>query len=108
MRAAVGEKVTTWALGGHLRLQPEPLDGRTRQTDPDVPLRLDEALKYAVARIEKDPRKIEIIISFLGWGGGTAPRVQELSRSVGLNSEQVVPIVACAIERLRHTGFVPE
>jgi hypothetical protein len=84
------------------------LDCRIRQTDVDVPLRLDEALKYAVARIEKDPQKIEIVISYLGWDGRTARRLQELGQSVGLNPERLVPIVACAIDRLRQTGVVPE
>jgi hypothetical protein len=95
-------------LGDYSLSQREPSDGRIRQTYVDVPLRLDEALRYAVARIEKDPHRIEVIISFLGWGGRTARSLQELTQSVGLNSEQAVPIVACAIERLRQTGFVPE
>jgi hypothetical protein len=114
----LGEEVTmagatlgterAWELGDYSLSQPEPLEGRIRQTDTDVPLRLDEALRYAVAQIEKEPHKIEIIISFLGWGGRTARSSQELTQSVGLKSEQVVPIVARAIERLRQTAFVPE
>jgi len=102
MAGATPGKERAWELGDYSLSQPEPLD------DTDVPLRLDEALRYAVAQIEKEPHKIEIIISFLGWGGRTARSSQELTQSVGLKSEQVVPIVARAIERLRQTGFVPE
>jgi hypothetical protein len=118
MHAALGEDLIvagTTPGAQHARMpvdyapsQPEPLAGRNRQTGADVPLRLDEALRYAVARIEKDPHKIEIIISFLGWGGRAERSLQELNPSVSLNAEQVVPTVACAIDRLRQTGFVPE
>jgi hypothetical protein len=100
MHAALCEKVTmagaipepdrAAARCDYSPSQPEPFDGRIGQTDVDVPLRLDEALKYAVARIEKDPQKIEIIISYLGWDGRTARRLQELGQSVGLNPERVV------------------
>ena len=92
-----------------LRPQPERLlDGHIGQTDVGGPLRLDEALKYAVGRIETDPRKIEIIISYLGWDDRTLRRLKELDQSDGLNAERVVPTVACAVDRLRQTGFVPE
>src|ERR1700688_724798 len=35
-----------------------------------VPGRLNEALKYAVARIEADPRVVAAIVDYLGWNGG--------------------------------------
>jgi hypothetical protein len=106
---AIPEPDSTAERRDDLRPQPERLlDGHIGQTDVGVPLRLDEALKYAVARIERDPRKIEIIISYLGWDDRTLRRLKELDQSDGLNPEQVVPTVACAVDRLRQTGFVPE
>jgi hypothetical protein len=72
------------------------------------PLRLDEALKYAVTQIEEDPLKIEIIVNFFGWDGRGARTFDQLGQSAGLPPERVVQIVACGIDRLRQTGVVPD
>jgi hypothetical protein len=43
--------------------------------DHRAPARLDEALRYAVARVETDPRMTEAIARYLGWYGHTREAV---------------------------------
>jgi len=74
----------------------------------DVPIRLDEALKHAVARIEKDPRNTEIVVDHFGWNGRGARTVDETSTAFGLTNQQVKETIFRAIEAMQQAGFVPE
>jgi hypothetical protein len=76
------------------------------RTDGKVPERLDEALSYAVARIEQDERNVKTIISHLGWGGRQGDT--EPGRPLAGAPEHEKQIVGRAIDRLREDGFVPD
>jgi hypothetical protein len=78
------------------------------RTKGETPVRLDEALKYAVARIEKDPRNVEAIIHYLGWDGHFAEADLRVDQPVDLARERAKQIANRAIERLREEGFVPD
>jgi len=73
-----------------------------------VPGRLNEALKYAVARIEPDPRAVAAVVSYLGWDGGGLRREHPVGRPSDPAHEHVEKIVDRATARLRVDGFVPE
>jgi hypothetical protein len=73
-----------------------------------VPGRLNEALMYAVARIEADPRAVAAIASYLGWDGGGLRREHPVGRPSDPAHEHIEKIVDRAIARLRGDGFVPE
>ena len=72
-----------------------------------VPDRLDEALRYAVARIEEDPRNVDAIIRHLGWDGRYA-RNEDVGEPPGLPPERVKQIVGRAIDRMRQDEFIPQ
>jgi hypothetical protein len=80
-------------------------DGRTHGA---VPIRLDEALKHAVARIENDPRNIEIIISHFGWDGRSARTVEELAGMLGVPTEYIRETVRATVGGMRQAEFVPD
>src|ERR1700680_3158173 len=73
-----------------------------------VPGRLNEALMYAVARIEADPRAVAAVASYLGWDGGGLRREHPVGRPSDPAHEHIEKIVDRAIARLRGDGFVPE
>jgi hypothetical protein len=68
--------------------------------------RLDEALRYAVARIEDDPQNVDAIIRHLGWDGRYT-RDEDVGEPPGLPPERVKQIVVRAIDRMREDGFIP-
>jgi hypothetical protein len=74
--------------------------------DGKVPERLNEALSYAVARIEQDPDKVKTIVSRLGWDGRQSEA--EPDRPLGGAPEHEKELVGRAIDRLREDGFVPD
>jgi hypothetical protein len=76
------------------------------QTNGKVPERLNEALSYAVARIEQDPRNVKTIISRLGWDGRQSEA--EPDRPLGNAPKHEMELVGRAIDRLREDGFVPD
>jgi hypothetical protein len=73
-----------------------------------VPGRLNEALKYAVARIEADPRAVAAIVSYLGWNGEGLRGEHPLGGPSDRAHESIEKIVDRAIRRLRGDGFIPE
>ena len=73
-----------------------------------TPTRLDEALKYAVSRIEKDPRNVETVIHCLGWDGDLAQTEDRVDRPSDSIRDRTKEIVVRAIMRLREDGFVPD
>jgi hypothetical protein len=77
-------------------------------TDGKVPERLDEALQYAVARIEKDPQNVAAIVRYLGWDGHDATNEDRPGRPAGLPRQRLQHIVERAIRELRADGTVPE
>jgi hypothetical protein len=76
------------------------------QTNGKVPERLNEALSYAVARIEQDPGNVKTIISRLGWDGRQSEA--EPDRPLGNAPKHEMELVGRAIDRLREDGFVPD
>src|ERR1700730_2832209 len=78
------------------------------QTHDRVPTRLDEALRYAVSRIEKDPRNVDAIARYLGWYGHTRDAKQRTGEPIGLAREQEKQGANRAVERWRQDGFVPD
>lgn len=72
------------------------------------PTRLDEALKYAVARIEKDPRSVETIVRYLGWAGRPAEAPPRIGEPSDLARERAKQAAHRTIERLREDGFAPD
>jgi hypothetical protein len=76
------------------------------RTDGKVPERLNEALSYAVARIEQDPVNVKTIVSRLGWDGRQSEA--EPDRRPGGAPEREMQLVGRAIDRLREDGFVPD
>jgi hypothetical protein len=73
-----------------------------------VPTRLDEALRYAVWRIEKDPRNIDAIARYLGWYGHTRDAKRHPGEPIDLAGERAKQAANRAMERLRQDGFVPD
>ena len=71
-----------------------------------VPTRLDEALRYAVSRIEKDPRDVDAVGRYLGWYGHIPDAKHQPSQPIDLAREQAA--ANRALERLRQDGFVPD
>jgi len=71
-----------------------------------VPTRLDEALRYAVSRIEKDPRDVDAVGRYLGWYGHTPDAKHQPSQPIDLARERAA--ADRALERLRQDGFVPD
>ena len=57
-----------------------------------VPERLDEALRYAVARIEEDPQNVDAIIGHLGWDGRDPRNGDVLLASIASGRMVVIPI----------------
>jgi hypothetical protein len=76
-------------------------------TIAEVPERLDEALQYAIARIEKDPRNVEAIIRHLGWDGRFAGAEDRVGQPIDSASERAKQLAGRAIERLREDRLVP-
>ena len=75
----------------------------------EVPTRLDDALWYAVARVEEDPQNVEVILQQLGLDGGLLSKcLNGPDLPVSLVSERAKRAASRAIERLREDGFVPE
>jgi hypothetical protein len=74
-----------------------------------APLRLDEALKHAVARVEEDAGTAASVIRRFGWDGldPAGPPVH-MRRAVDLGHERVKHAVNRAIVRLRDDDFMPE
>ena len=70
-----------------------------------VPTRLDEALRYAVSRIEKDPRDVDAVGRYLGWYGHIPDAKHQPSQPIDLAREQAA--ANRALERLRQDGFIP-
>jgi hypothetical protein len=58
-----------------------------------VPGRLNEALMYAVARIEADPRAVAAVASYLGWDGGGLRREHPVGRPSDPAHEHIEKIV---------------
>ena len=73
-----------------------------------MPTRLDEALRYAVSRIEKDPRNVDAITGYLGWYGHTRDAKHQSGQPIDLAHERAKLGSNRAIERLRQDGFVPD
>jgi hypothetical protein len=74
----------------------------------DVPTRLDEALRYAVSRIEKDPRNVDAIARYLGWYGHTRDARYHPGEPIDLARERAKQAANRAVEHLRQDGFVPD
>jgi hypothetical protein len=72
----------------------------------EIPGRLEEALKYAVGRIEDDPKTIEAIVRYLGWDGHDVNqhRRDEPADFARGHTRQLVDY---AIGRLQEEQFVP-
>jgi hypothetical protein len=77
-------------------------------TNGYVPIRLDEALKYAVARVEPDPRNVQIVINCLGWDGRGARSLGEIGDTFDVTDQRIREIVAGAIGRMQQAKFVPD
>jgi len=84
------------------------IDRIADRTDGKVPERLDEALHYAVARIEKDPRNVAAILRHLGWDGHDGRNDDRYRPRVSLSRQRLQRIVDRAIDRLRADGMIPE
>jgi hypothetical protein len=82
------------------------IDAGLERADRSVPVRLDEALKYIVARIEMNPRNVDIVTGYLGWDGRGVRTLDELGCTFGLSHEQVKDIVTGAIECMQEARFV--
>ena len=95
------------ASGLGVRVQTIIVAGETPQ-EAEGPARLDEALRYAIARIEANPRNVEIVVSVLGWDGGGARTLEEASRKFAVSPDRIKQIVAGAIARMKKAQFVPE
>jgi hypothetical protein len=65
----------------------------------DGPKRLDDALWYAVARVEDDPQNVGAILRELGWDGG-----HDLPINLAGEKDERA---SRALKRLREDGFVP-
>jgi hypothetical protein len=75
----------------------------------EAPNRLDDALRYAVARVEEDSQNVDAIIRHLGWDGGRLPEAPICSdQPINLVDERPKQAASRAIERLREDGFVPD
>ena len=73
-----------------------------------VPQRLDEALRYAVSRVEADPQNVEAIVRHLGWDGKDGRHNDRLDPLFVAADQRLQRIVDRAIDRLRAEGIVPE
>lgn len=69
------------------------------------PKRLDEALRYAVARVEDNPQSVEAILRHLGWDCRHLAEARALPNNLAGETEKRA---SQAIERLREHGFVPD
>ena len=78
------------------------------QTHDRVPTRLDEALRYAVSRIEKDPRNVDAIARYLGWYGHSPDGKHHPGQPIDLALERAKQAANRVTERLRQDGFVPD
>jgi hypothetical protein len=83
-------------------------DNIAKPTDGKVPDRLDEALQYAVALTEKDPRNVAAIVRYLGWDGHDATNEGQPGRQVDLPPRRLRHVVERAVRGLRTDGTVPE
>jgi hypothetical protein len=72
------------------------------------PARLDEALKYAVAQVEKDLDKARLIIGYFGWDGRNPRKLDELSVQFRVPHERIKEVVAQGLKKLRSSGLLPE
>jgi hypothetical protein len=75
----------------------------------EVPNRLEDALRYAIFRVEENPRTAELIVRFLGWGGDRflqAPA--ELGEPVEVARQRVKDAADRALTRLQEERLVPE
>ena len=77
-------------------------------THDRVPSRLDEALRYAVSRIEKDPQNVDAIARYLGWHGHTPDAKHHPDQPIDLARERAKQAANRAMEQLRQDGFIPD
>jgi hypothetical protein len=85
-----------------------PVSMDADHTCEQEPIRLDEALRYAVARIESDPRNVDAIVRHFGWDGHTANAEPRPGQPIDLARERAKQAASGTIERLREYGFVPD
>jgi hypothetical protein len=85
-----------------------PVNTDADHTCEQEPIRLDEALRYAVARIESDPRNVDAIVRHFGWDGHTANAQPLPGQPIDLARERAKQAVSRMIERLREDRFVPD
>ena len=87
---------------------PDLMETPEAQWHGDIPVRLDEALKYAVAQVEKNPHDVQLVVDHFGWNGQNRRSVDELSAERNVPPERIKQIVARTIRALRASGLVPE
>jgi hypothetical protein len=74
-----------------------------------APTRLDEALKYAVARVGDEPETVAAVLRQLGWDGREPAEMPVFIRqAVDLARERLKQTANRAIERLREDDCVPD
>ena len=81
---------------------------RTERNEGKPPSRLDEALIFAVRRVEKNARNIALTIRRLGWDGEKRQTLESIGRPLGLTRERVRQIEARTVRKLQRAGFVPD
>ena len=82
------------------------MDGE--QTHDREPSRLDEALRYAVSRVEEDPRNVDAVLRYLGWNGHPRDATHHPGQPIDLAQERAKQAANRTIELLRGDGLVPD
>ena len=78
------------------------------RSDESGPGRLNEALSYAVGRIESDARAVAVIMDHFGWGGESLAHDDTPEPTHAGSEKDVARLANRAIGRLRAARFVPE
>ena len=108
MKHWLGSQVVVSGLAPDKALYSAPNAASSGIAEIKFPERLDEALRYAVARVEKDPQNVEAIVRHLGWDGKDRCYNDHVDPAIDLPHQHLQNIVARAIAGLRSDGIVPE
>ena len=95
------------ACGFRRHIQNSEKPPEDQETD-GAPIRLDEALRYAVAQVEKDNHNVELVVAYFGWDGQNPRSVDELSAQFNVPAGHVIKVLARTVNALRDAGLVLE
>jgi len=110
----LGTSLPDWSRGAALLAESNSkpqiralITKRAEQSGGKVPDQIDEALIYAMRRVEKNSRNIAVTIRHLGWDGQKKQTLESIGERLSVTRERVRQIVSRTTRALRKANFVP-